>query len=131
VSYVTSWSCFIDENGTVLPQGTAGYSPLGNGTRALDHVNIAGSAESVFDRRIFDLGLRYSVDVANYEDWVLFRELREKGFEGRIIPERLLFYRVRSESMTRMVGMPEHDRLVGEIEAHLRQTEVAWTPRKG
>jgi hypothetical protein len=131
VTYVTSWSYFIDEDGTVLPRGTAGYSPLGNGSLALDRLNVAGSAESVFDRRIFDLGLRYSVDVANYEDWVLFRELREKGFEGRVIPEPLLFYRVRSESMTRTVGMPEHHRLVGEIEAHLREAEVAWTPRKG
>lgn len=131
VSYVTSWSYFIDEDGTVLPRGTAGYSPLGNGARALDRLNVAGSAESVFDRRVFDLGLRYSVDVANYEDWVLFRELRDKGFEGRIIPEPLLFYRVRSASMTRTVGMPEHHRLVGEIEAHLREAEVAWTPRRG
>jgi glycogen synthase len=131
VAYVTSWSHFIDEDGTVLPRGTAGYSPLGNRTRALDRLNVAGSAESVFDRRIFDLGLRYSVDIANYEDWVLFREMRDKGFEGRIIPEPLLFYRVRSASMTRTVGMPEHHRLVGEIEGHLREAEVAWTPRKG
>jgi glycogen synthase len=131
VSYVTSWSHFIDEDGAVLSETIGGYRPLGNGSRALDRLNIAGSAEAVFDRRVFDLGIEYSVDLTSYEDWLHFRELKARGFEGRVIPEQLLFYRIRPASMVRTVAIHEHDELVEEMEAHLREMEVAWTPRNG
>jgi glycosyltransferase involved in cell wall biosynthesis len=129
ISYVTSWSHFIDEDGVVLSEKIGGYRPLGNGTSAVDHLNIAGSAEAVFDRRVFDVGIRYSVDLTSYEDWLHFRELKTKGFVGHVIPEPLLFYRVRPESMVRTVAIHEHDELIAEMEAHLREQEVAWTPR--
>lgn len=129
ISYVTSWSHFIDEDGVVLSEKIGGYRPLGNGTSAVDHLNIAGSAEAVFDRRVFDVGIRYSVDLTSYEDWLHFRELKAKGFVGHVIPEPLLFYRVRAASMVRTVAIHEHDELIAEMEAHLREQEVAWTPR--
>jgi glycogen synthase len=129
ISYVTSWSHFIDEDGVVLSEKIGGYRPLGNGTNAVDHLNIAGSAEAVFDRRVFDVGIRYSVDLTSYEDWLHFRELKARGFVGHVIPEPLLFYRVRAESMVRTVAIHEHDELIAEMEARLREQEVAWTPR--
>jgi glycogen synthase len=131
ICYVTSWSHFIDEEGVVLSEQIGGYRPLGNGTSAVDHLNIAGSAEAVFDRRVFDLGIGYSADLTSYEDWLHFRELKAKGFAGHVIPEPLLFYRIRPKSMVRTVTIHEHDRLIGEMEAHLREQEVAWTPRSG
>jgi glycogen(starch) synthase len=131
VSYVTSWSHFIDEEGVVLSEKVGGYRPIGNGTRALDELNIAGSAEAVFDRRVFDLGIRYSVDLTSYEDWLHFRELQARGFIGHVIPEPLLYYRIRPASMVRTTTIHEHDRLIDEMEAHLREQEVAWTPRNG
>ena len=131
VTYVTSWSHFIDEEGVLLSEQIGGYRPLGNGTRALDELNIAGSAEAVFDRRVFDLGIRYSVDLTSYEDWLHFRELQARGFIGHVIPEPLLFYRIRPTSMVRTLTIHEHDSLIGEMEAHLRESEVVWTPTNG
>ena len=131
LAYATSWSNFIDEDGQVLPDELGGYRPLGNGVRALDALNIAGSAEALFDRRIFDLGHAYSRDLTSYEDWLHYRELQANGLEGYVIPEQLLSYRVRRRSMVRTVAVRRHDRLLEEMEAHLRAGEVAWTPRNG
>jgi hypothetical protein len=48
-----------------------------------------------------------------------------------VIPEPLLYYRIRPASMVRTTTIHEHDRLIDEMEAHLREQEVAWTPRNG
>jgi glycosyltransferase involved in cell wall biosynthesis len=131
LAYVTAWSNFIDEDGTVLPDESGGYRPLGNGVKALDALNIAGSAEAVFDRRVFDLGHAYSQDLTSYEDWLHFRELQADGLEGYVIPEQLLSYRIRGASMVRTVAVRQHDRLLDEMTSHLRAREVEWTPRNG
>jgi glycogen(starch) synthase len=131
LAYVTSWSNFIDEDGTVMPDAAAGYCPLGNGAKALDAVNVAGSAEAVFDRRVFDLGHAYSQDLTSYEDWLHFRQLQAAGLEGYVIPEQLLSYRVRRGSMVRTVVVRQHDRLLDEMASHMRARELAWTPANG
>ena len=128
LAYVTSWSNFIDEGGQVLTEG-GGYRPIGNGARALDELNVAGSAEAVFDRRVFDLGHVYSKELTSYEDWLHFRELAKAGLEGHVIPEPLLSYRIRPTSMVRTVAVRQHDRLLDEMESRLRVREVEWTPR--
>jgi glycogen synthase len=124
--YATSWSRFIDEKGRPLAGRAADYAPIGNSGRGLQTLNVAGSAEAVFRKRIFDLGHWYSTDLTSYEDWMHFRELDRAGLHGHVIPEVLLWYRVRTTSMLRNVAHRAHDRLVGEMEAHLRAREVAW-----
>jgi glycogen(starch) synthase len=128
VAYVTSWSQFIDDTGTPIKDVRAGYQPLGI-CRALRSLNVAGSAEAIFRKRLFELGLDYSVDLTSYEDWEHFRRLGEAGYEGRIIPERLLSYRIRETSMVRTIVVREHDRLIGEIDAHLIEAGTAWTSK--
>lgn len=128
VAYVTSWSQFIDDAGTPIEDAGAGYQPLGI-CRALRYLNVAGSAEAVFRKRLFELGFTYSVDLTSYEDWEHFRRLSDAGYEGRIIPERLLSYRIRDESMVRTVALHQHDRLIGEIDAHLIEAGTAWTSK--
>ena len=66
---------------------------------------MAGDGAAVIRRRIFDRGYRYNPDLTSYEDWQLYRELHEAGLYGRVIPERLLQYRVREGSMLREVGL--------------------------
>jgi glycogen synthase len=88
--------------------------------------NIAGDAAALIRKRIFDLGYEYSPDLTSYEDWQLYRELHSVGLYGRVIPERLLLYRVRDTSMLRDVGLDQVGRLFGEMNAHLREKEVAW-----
>jgi glycogen synthase len=128
VAYVTSWSRFIDDLGNPIEDVGAGYQPLGI-CRALRALNVAGSAEAVFRKRLFELGFDYSVDLTSYEDWEHFRLLGEAGYEGRIIPERLLSYRIRDASMVRTVAIHQHDRLLGEIDAHLIEAGTAWTSK--
>jgi glycogen synthase len=130
VAYVTSWSQFIDDAGTPIEVLGAGYQPLGI-CRALRSLNVAGSAEAVFRKRLFELGFDYSADLTSYEDWEHFRRLGEAGYEGSIIPERLLSYRIRDTSMVRTVALHHHDRLIGEIDAHLIETRTQWTSQSG
>ncbi|MDQ2980771.1 MAG: glycosyltransferase [Actinomycetota bacterium] len=127
VAYVTSWSRYIDDEGMPSPPPSLGYQPVSNDMRDLGAVNTAGDAAAVIRRRVFDRGFSYSVDATSYEDWLFYRRLERAGLHGHVIPERLLLYRVRGTSMMRDIGLPHHERLIGEMEAHLRSQEVQWT----
>ena len=131
VAYVTSWSRYVDEEGSPRP-GTLGYQPIGNGAAALlAREDVAGDAAAVIRRRIFDLGFRYSDELTACEDWHFYRELGDGGHLGAVIPERLLYYRVRVDSMQAEVGVPKRERIRGEIEALLRENAMRWTPSSG
>jgi hypothetical protein len=82
---------------------------------------------SVFRRRLFERGLRYSPDMTSYEDWLLFRELQAQGQYGHVIPQDLLLYRIRGSSMLRGLSEERKRRLAGEIDAHAKEAEVQWT----
>lgn len=130
LAYATSWSRFVDEDGRAIDAQGAGYEPLGI-SRTLDQLNVAGSAEAVFRKRIFELGHWYSHDLTSYEDWYHFRTLADAGFEGSVIPERLLSYRIRPNSMVRTVAMKQHERLLGEMDAHAIEARTAWVLKSG
>jgi glycogen synthase len=132
VAFVTSWVRFIDERGEPYPPPFEGYEPFTNDTAALSELNVAGSAPMVVRRRVFDLGHWYSTDAAlSYEDWLLYRRLARHGLYGHVIPERLIQYRIRSDSMVREIAPMHHDRLLGEMEAALREEEVRWVQSSG
>ena len=76
---------------------------------------------------MFDAGFRYSEELTSFEDWHLYRELQRAGHFGAVIPERLLRYRVRADSMQVQIAQPRRARLVGEIETLIRENEVQWT----
>jgi glycosyltransferase involved in cell wall biosynthesis len=127
VAYVTAWSRYMQEDGTPRP-GPLGYQPLGNHPALVSQENVAGGAEALGRRRIFDLGFRYSEELTSSEDWHFYQELRRAGHFGAVIPERLLYYRVREDSMLRRIGMPRRARIEGEIEALVREHAMRWTP---
>ena len=128
VAYVNSWLRYIDEDSEPYPPPAEGYQPFSNDVGLLRDLNVAGGAPAVVRRRMFDLGFWYSIDGgASYEDWLFYRQLDRNGFHGHAIPERLILYRIRKGSMTREVGLPHHERLLGEMEAYLREEEVVWT----
>lgn len=124
IAYVTSWSSFIDERGTLLPDG--GYQPLGNSARMLVEQNVAGGCASLFRREVFDAGFAFDEELASYEDWFLFRELAEAGLIGHVIPQRLYSYRIRERSMARTIGVPQRRRMRAELEAHLLDRGMDW-----
>ena len=127
VAYVTSWSTFIEEDGTVRPGPDLGYQPLGNQAALICEENVAGDAAAVIRRRLFDAGFRYSEELTSFEDWAFYRQLREAGHFGAVIPERLLRYRVREDSMQARIAQPQRARLEGEINALIRENQIRWT----
>src|SRR3954453_6018862 len=128
VAYVSSWSRFVYDDAIPRSEWAEGYHPLTNDGVAVHDVNTAGDAAAVVRREVFDGGFRYSADAAaSYEDWLFYRELARAGLYGHVIPARLLLYRVRETSMLRNVGLPRHERLLGEMTAFLREREVQWT----
>jgi glycogen synthase len=128
LAFVTSWTRYIDDDGTPHHGAAAGYQPLGNWF-SVGEENVAGDAAAVIRRRVFDRGFWYSQDLTSYEDWQLYRELRAAGLYGHVIPERLLRYRVRGESMLRDIGLPLQARLKGEMDAHLIERRIEWVSR--
>ncbi len=127
LAYVTSWSRYIDDSGAPLPGPDLGYEPLGNRAAVVARENLAGDAAAVIRRRLFDAGFRYSEELTSFEDWHLYRELRSAGHFGAVIPERLLRYRVRADSMQAEFAQPKRERLEGEIEALIRENAIRWT----
>jgi glycogen(starch) synthase len=128
-AYVTTWSQYVDEDGHAYTGPVLGYQPLGNESDLIERNNVAGDAAAVIRRRVFDLGFRYSQELTSYEDWHLYLQLHHAGCFGHVIPERLLHYRVRRDSMFRDVGEGNTERLFGEIQAHVRENEVRWAAR--
>jgi glycogen synthase len=127
LAYVTTWSRFTDEDGVPDTGPEGGYQPLGNTSRILTQTNVGGDAAAVLPRRLFHLGYRYSPDIHSYEDWALYRQFAQDGRFGRVIPERLMRYRVRPGSMLRDVGLPRVDRLIEEINAQTIERQGQWT----
>lgn len=127
VAYVTAWSRYVSADGTPRTDGDIGYEPLGNHAALNAEQNVAGDAAAVIRRRIFDAGYRYSEELTSFEDWHLYRELQRAGHFGAVIPERLIRYRVREDSLQAQFAQPKRVRLLGEIEARIRENEVRWT----
>lgn len=129
VAFVTSWSRYVDERGVERSGGDLGYEPLGNrAVRVLAEENVAGDAVAVIRRRVFDAGFWYSEELSAYEDWAFYRQLAAAGHFGVVIPERLIRYRVRSDSMQARTAQPNRQRLLAEIGAHIKENAMRWTP---
>src|SRR5207244_3488992 len=109
IAYVTSWSRYIDEHGVERQGYDIGYQPLGNHAAVNAQQNVAGDAAAVVRRRIFDAGFRYSDELTSFEDWHFYRELQRAGHIGAVIPERLLRYRVRGDSMQAQIAGPNRE----------------------
>ena len=127
LAYVTSWLRHVNEAGEPDDALGDGYQPLGNELRMLDEMNVGGSAIAVFPRRVFERGYWYCTDLTSYEDWMHLITLRNAGLLGQVIPERLISYRVRAQSMLRQVDLTRRARLLREMRAYLRESEVTWT----
>ena len=127
LGYVTSWVEYMDPQGRPVPGDDAGYFPFGNWSRLIERNNVGGTCAAVIRRSLFERGFGYSNDLTSYEDWLLYLELARAGHHGAVIPERLIRYRVRDESMMRTVGAPRLARLMDELRAHRREHEISWT----
>ena len=126
LAYVTSWVEYMSEDGRRL-RDHPGYRPLGNWSGLLEQTNVAGSATALFRRTVFD-DFSYHPDLTSYEDWYLYQELRDDGRHGAVVPEYLIAYRVRSDSMTRSIAIDNREVLRAEMAAHLEERRITWQP---
>jgi glycogen(starch) synthase len=124
-AYATSWSTYIKPSGEPYGDGV-GWAPFGNWSSLVRRNNVAGPCTCVIRKRFFDQGFDYSDELTSYEDWFLYRELHEAGHYGVIVPERLIEYRVRPESMLRQIGAPSMQAIFDEINAHVRERGLRW-----
>jgi glycosyltransferase involved in cell wall biosynthesis len=131
LGFVTTWSHYMDESGTLLPLPDHGYTPLGNWSPLVDGDNVAGDGTALLRRAVFDIGHRYDIELTSFEDWFFYRELHHAGVLGDVIPERLFRYRVRTDSMLRTVGLRNSVLIHDEMRARLKEREVSWTPKNG
>lgn len=128
LAYATSWLRYVDEAGEQDDESLGtGYQPITNDMDLLDDMNVGGPAIAVFPRTVFGRGHWYTTDLTSYEDWLHLIELRNAGLVGLAIPERLIAYRVRSQSMMRRTGVPHRERLMKEMRAHVQRSRVRWT----
>jgi glycosyltransferase involved in cell wall biosynthesis len=127
LAYVTSWVEYMDPSGRPASDENGGYFPFGNWSGLIERNNVGGTCVALIRRSLFESGFAYSTDLTSYEDWLLYLELHHAGHHGGVIPERLIRYRVREESMMRTVGAPRLARLYEELRAHRRELEIGWT----
>ena len=127
LAYVTTWVEFMDSDGEPVVDEDGGYMPFGNWSTLIRRANVGGTCSAVIRRRVFERGFRYSPDLTSYEDWGLYWAMHDAGLIGEVIPERLLRYRVRDESMMREVGSRSTGVIFDEIRAHVRERAVDWT----
>lgn len=132
LAYVTSWSQYVDEANEPIVWPVSGeprgFHPIGNATDYVEMTNTAGDALAVIPRRVFDLGYRYSADIPICEDWTLYRALHRAGRYGIVIPERLVRYRIRPDSMYQTGGQRQYLRVRAEATAQLREEAIPWMP---
>jgi glycogen synthase len=117
----------VDPTGRPASDDDGGYVPFGNWSDLMDRNNVGGTCAALIRRSLFESGFAYSTDLTSYEDWLLYLELHHAGHYGAVIPERLIQYRVRGESMMRTFGTPRLARLYEELRAHQRELEISWT----
>lgn len=127
LAYVTSWLTYMDERGHPVRESD-GYRPFGNWSTLLIDRNVGGSATALFRRSVFD-DVQYHPDLTSYEDWYLYQELQAEQLWGAVIPEYLITYRVRTDSMTRQIAVHNRELLRGEMAAHLEERKIQWQPR--
>lgn len=78
-----------------------GWVPLGLHRDLLPVHNCAGCCMAVFRRgAVLEAGC-YARELTSYEDWDLYCALAERGWRGVVIPDFLLHYRIRADSLLR------------------------------
>ncbi|HKF83414.1 MAG TPA: glycosyltransferase [Solirubrobacterales bacterium] len=125
--YATCWLRMIGPDGrdtTVHP----GYAPVGNRVLSGYRENWDGDTLSMLPRRVFtELGFEYHPEGSMHSDWQLYRWMRQRGFYGAVIPERLARYRVVEESLIHSYPRELQDRSWSESRERPILQGVRWT----
>jgi glycosyltransferase involved in cell wall biosynthesis len=123
-AFVTCWARHMDSDGRLVNDA---FVFLGNEARTVLDENVAGTPAALMRAEHLDPGNGYTPDLVTHEDWHLYRTMHQRGLYGHVIPEFLLFYRLRAGSMSETMLWPNRSRLAREVRARSRQREVTWT----
>jgi glycogen synthase len=126
LAYVTCWLRYVDPDGNELQGG--GYAPLGNRVLGGEGENWDGDTAALVPRRVFDeFPDAFPEQQSIQGDWLTYRSLRERGEYGAVIPERLVRYRVHSDSNLRSSDQRLHARSWEEGRDWRRLAAGKWT----
>lgn len=130
-------TCYIQQfRGEGSPQGERPmlhpqpylYTPVGNDALLGIFTNTFGDANCIIRRPVYNAIGGFTSDVTKEitgEDWELFARLSLKGYRLDVIPEFLLFYRYRPESMNHTTdAYLNHMRVLRHYEERLRQVRL-------
>lgn len=78
-----------------------GWVPVGLHRDLLPIHNCGGCCMALFRRDALNQIGGYSRELTSYEDWDVYCSLAERGLHGAIIPDFMLHYRIRSDSLLR------------------------------
>lgn len=82
------------------------WLPLGLERDMLPAANVCSCCVALINKdAIEDVG-GYDAWLTSYEDWDFYCDLASKGYRCEVIPERLIYYRQRQESMRHEIGEP-------------------------
>lgn len=95
-------SCMFESFYETPGEAVSGYAPLAMDPDLLLYHNIGGpGAASILHRdTVLSVG-GYDEWLTSFEDWDLWCTLVEHGYRGKAIPEFLLYYRLRPDSLIR------------------------------
>ncbi|HEY7255340.1 MAG TPA: glycosyltransferase [Solirubrobacterales bacterium] len=128
LGYVGSWLRYIEPDGSPLAEPSGGIY-LGN--RVLRHEgseNWDGDTFALLPRRmLLDLGFFHEPEGATHADWEFFRRLRDEGRFGLVIPEKLIRYRVRPDSLMRSWTGRIRAQTRAEMEDRRIRAAFTWT----
>lgn len=119
----THFSIFLDESNPVAGDNDlyGCYEPMGPIINAMWQENVLGGANFAVRKDVFQkLGGFTEIRRSNHQDWQLLTKAVLQEIDLRVIPERLLFYRVIPNSMAR-----SRSHLEGTLEVIDRFTENA------
>lgn len=78
-----------------------GWVPLGLHRDLLPIHNCGGCCMALFRRDALNEIDGYSTELTSYEDWDAYCSLAERGYHGAVIPDFMLHYRIRPDSLLR------------------------------
>lgn len=127
LGYVTCWLRMILADGSGQADPSL-YAPLGNSVVDDDSFNWDGDALAVLPRRLFaERGYEYEPTSGMQSDWELYRQLRQDGVFGAVIPAPLARYRIHPGSLMRSHEEELHRRSWDEARVRRGLRGVRWT----
>ncbi|MEQ8316043.1 MAG: glycosyltransferase [Phycisphaerales bacterium] len=82
------------------------WLPLGLERDMLPAANVCSCCVALIEKDAIEAVGGYDAWLTSYEDWDFYCALASKGYRCEIVPERLIYYRQRQESMRHEIGEP-------------------------